>query len=76
MTNLAEKNMSIAIDLALKGLESMCDRQGIDLDHSETYRSICAGLTDLEWTDGSTEIDDWWDLIDRIADLKASLFNR
>lgn len=79
MTNLAIKNMSITIDLALRELEALCDHKGIHIDSSDTYRSICARLTDMMWDDESMqsiEMDDWWELIDRIADLKASLFNR
>lgn len=76
MTDLAIKNMSITIDLALKGLEALCDHEGIDIDNSDAYKSICERLTDMMWDDKSIEMDDWWELIDRIADLKASLFNR
>ena len=76
MTELAIQNMSITIDLALNGLEALCVHEGIDIDSSDTYKSICERLTDMMWDDKSIEMDDWWELIDRIADLKASLFNR
>lgn len=76
MTELAIQNMFITIDLALAGLELLCDKQGIDIDSSDTYKSICVRLVDMLWGDESSEMDDWWELIDRIADLKASLFNR
>lgn len=77
MTELAMQNILTVIDLALKGLESTCDKQGIDLDNSAKYQSICNRLTAHEWGEEVlNDMEDWWELIDSIADLKASLFNR
>lgn len=77
MTELAMQNILTVIDLALKGLESICDKQGIDLDNSAKYQSICNRLTAHEWGEEVlNDMEDWWELIDSIADLKASLFNR